>query len=86
MEENSVDQRRLFRATNEILSAIKEKLVPTFSDQLDKTSLANGFAGFFVKKIDDIRNEIESTCAISSGLHEVPPDHKVECAKVFTIM
>ena len=36
----------------------------------------------FVKKIEDIRNEIESTCAILSDLHEVPPDAKVECANV----
>ena len=35
-----------------------------------------------MKKIDDIRNEIESTCAISSDLHEVPLDPKMECAKV----
>ena len=64
MEENSVDQRKLFRAANEILG-IKENLVPTFPDQLNKTLLANDIARFFVKKIDDIRNEIESTCAIS---------------------
>lgn len=44
MEENSVDLHKLFRATNEIL-AIKENLVPTFSDQLDKTSLANNLQG-----------------------------------------
>ena len=81
MEENSVDQRKLFRAANEILG-IKENLVPTFPDQLNKTLLANDIARFFVKKIDDIRNEIESTCAISSDLHEVPPDPKMECAKV----
>ena len=35
-----------------------------------------------LKKIDDIRNEIESTCAVSSDLHEVPPEPKVECVKV----
>lgn len=81
MEENSVDQRKFFRAANEILG-IKENLVPTFPDQLNKTLLANDIARFFVKKIDDIRNEIESTCAISSDLHEVPPEPKVECAKV----
>ena len=35
-----------------------------------------------MKKIDVIRNEIESTCAISSDLNEVPPDPNVECSKV----
>ena len=72
MEENSVDQRKFFRAANEILG-VKENLIPTFPDQLNKTLLANDIARFFVKKIDDIRNEIESTCAISSDLDEVPP-------------
>ena len=50
MEENSVYQRKLFRAANEILG-IKENLVPTFPDQLNKTLLANDIARFFVKKI-----------------------------------
>ena len=53
IEENSVDQRKLFSAANEILG-IKENLVPTFLDQLNKTLLANDIARFSVKKIDDI--------------------------------
>ena len=81
IEESSIDQRKLFRAADDILG-IKENLIPTFPDQLNKTLLANDIARFFVKKTNDIRNEIESTCAISSDLHKVPPDPKVECAKV----
>lgn len=53
MEENSVDQRKFFRAANEILG-VKENLIPTFPDQLNKTLLANDIARFFVKKIGDI--------------------------------
>ena len=60
MEENSVDQRKFFRAANEILG-IKENLVPTFPDQLNKTLLANDIARFFVKKIGAVVAQMAST-------------------------
>ena len=58
IDENSVDQGRLFRATKKLLVR-KDEL--SFPDYHDKTALANDIDGFFVCKITRIRSDIHAT-------------------------
>ena len=58
IDENSVDQRGLFRATKRLLSR-KDEL--SFPDYHEKTALANDINDFLVRKITRIRADIDAT-------------------------
>ena len=58
IDENSVDQGRLFRATKRLLARTDEL---SFPDYHDKTALANDINDFFVRKITKIRADIDAT-------------------------
>lgn len=74
MEENSSDQRKLFGAAKSLLG-VKDELC--FPDHLDKTVLANDIARFFIRKVECIRNDIDSICVnpLQRGL--VPADKPI---------
>ena len=58
IDENSVDQGRLFRATKRLLVRTDES---SFPDYHEKTALANNINDFFVRKITKIRADIDAT-------------------------
>lgn len=58
-EDNSSDQGRLFRATRTLLG--KNDSTLSFPDYDDKSLLVNDIARFFVRKIIQIRDQIDST-------------------------
>jgi len=58
IDENSVDQGRLFRATKRLLARTDEL---SFPDYHDKTVLTNDINDFFVRKITKIRANIHAT-------------------------
>ena len=70
IDENSVDQGRLFRAIKNLLFRKDEW---SFPDYHDKTALANDINGFFVRKISRIRSDIDAT-VVDDG---VPPEVEV---------
>ena len=58
IDENSVDQGRLFRATKRLLARTDDL---SFPDYHEKTALANDINDFFVRKITRIRADIDAT-------------------------
>ena len=58
IDENSVDQGRLFRATKRLLARTDEL---SFPDYHEKTAVANDINDFFVRKITRIRADIDAT-------------------------
>ena len=58
IDENSVDQGRLFRATKKLHARTDEL---SFPDYHNKTALANDINDFFVRKITKIRADIDAT-------------------------
>ena len=71
IEDNSIDQRKLFSAAKKLLGTHN---VLRFPGHLDKTVLANDIGKFFVRKIEHIRRDIDSICLSSSDRSLVPPD------------
>ena len=61
MVENGADQRKLFNA----------------AEHLDKTIIANDIGRYFVRKVENIRNEIDATPISQSDRDLVPPDKPV---------
>ena len=57
MKDHAGNQRLLFTASKKLLGTAKESTFPPHSD---KHTLANEMGSFFVKKIHDIRTEINS--------------------------
>ncbi|CAB4017608.1 Hypothetical predicted protein [Paramuricea clavata] len=68
IEENKADQGQLFKAAKKLLGK-KEEL--SFPDHFDKVSLANDIGRFFVRKIENIRSDIN---AVQFDLDVVPKD------------
>lgn len=58
IDENSLDQRRLFNAVNQLLGGTREELYPP---HLSPECLVNDFGQFFVQKIAHIRAELDAT-------------------------
>ena len=61
VNENSSDQRKLFRATKKLLGCSSESGL--YPPHKDLASLTNDFSRFFAKKIIDIRAELDSLIA-----------------------
>ena len=71
MEENGADQAKLFRAANKLLGT-KDGLL--FPEHLDKTALANDIGGYFIRKVEGIREDIAIGSLNLSDQDLVPPD------------
>ena len=51
---------------------------PLFAEHLDKSIIANDIGRYFVRKVENIRNEIDGTPISQSDRHDlVPPDKPV---------
>ena len=74
MAENGADQRKLFNAAKKLLG-IKDE--PLFAKHLNKTIIANDMDRYFVRKVENIRNEIDATPISQSDRDLVPPDKPV---------
>ena len=74
MVENGADQRKLFNAAKKLLGMNDE---PLFAEHLDKTIIANDIGRYFVRKVENIRNEIDATPISQSDRNLVPPDKPV---------
>jgi hypothetical protein len=58
IEEIENDSKQLVKLTNNIMGKTKETILPSIEDQ---HQLANRFGGFFLGKIDNIRNDLSLT-------------------------
>ena len=77
--ENGADQRKLFNAAKKLLCMKDE---PLFAEHLDKNIIANDIDRYFVRKVENIRNEIDATPISQSDRDLVPPDKPVVDANV----
>ena len=80
IDENSTDHKRLFRANKQLLAKKEEFSCPNYQD---KSKLANDIGGFFVRKIDRIRFDIDAVDIDPSARNELPPDQEVDAAHAF---
>ena len=80
IDENSTDHKRLFRATKQLLAKKEEFSFPNYQD---KSKLANDIGGFFVRKIDRIRSDIDAVDIDPSARNALPPDQEVDAAHAF---
>ena len=53
------------------------KVKPLFAEHLDKTIIASDISRYFVRKVENIRNEIDATPISQSDHDLVPPDKPV---------
>ena len=74
MIENGADQRKLFNAAKKLLGMKDE---PLFAEHLDKTIIASDISRYFVRKVENIRNEIDATPISQYDRDLVPPDKPV---------
>ena len=74
MTENGSDEKKLFNAA--------EKDEPLFAEHLDKTIIANDIGRYFVSKVENIRNEIDTKPISQPDRNLVPPDKPVVDANV----
>ena len=49
---------------------------PLFAEHLDKTIIANDIGRYFVRKVENIRNEIDATPISQSDRHDLVPPAK----------
>ena len=77
--ENGADQRKLFNAGKKLLCMKDE---PLFAEHLDKNIIANDIDRYFVRKVENICNEIDATPISQSDRDLVPPDKPVVDANV----
>ncbi|KXJ10383.1 putative RNA-directed DNA polymerase from transposon BS [Exaiptasia diaphana] len=81
INENSTDQRRLFKAVNSLLSEQGENILPPYRCA---TSLANDFGEFFYRKIVNIRSNLGDNMSCTAELDErlcpYRPLHSTETA------
>ena len=82
MAENGADQRELFNAAKKLLGIKNE---PFFAEHLDKTIIANDIGRYFVRKVENIRNEIDATPISQSDRDLVPPDKPVVDSNVILL-
>ena len=71
IEENGTDRRKLFCAAKKLLGSSD---VLNFPVHLDKTVLANDVRKFFVRKVERIGQDTDSSCLSSADRNLVPPD------------
>ena len=74
MVENGADQRKLFNAAKKLL-AMKDE--PLFAKHLEKSITAKDIGRYFVRMVENIRNEIDATPISQSDRDLVPPDKPV---------
>ncbi|CAH3176298.1 unnamed protein product, partial [Porites lobata] len=79
MFENGADQRKLFNAAEKLLGMKDE---PLLAEHLDKTIISNDIGRCFVRKVENIRNEIDATPISQSDRDLVPPDKPVVGANI----
>ena len=72
IEENSTDQRKLFKATSALLGNSSGERYPPYKDL---SGLANDFGKFFAQKIDNIRFKLENFEVESSLVPEGEPGY-----------
>ena len=72
--------KRLFRATKELL--LKKEEFSLHNCQ-DKSKLTNDIGGFFVRKIDRIRFDVDAVDIDPSARNPLPPDQEVDAAHAF---
>ena len=75
------DQKKLYRIIQSLASVKRDNPLPEHSSI---TQLANDFGDFFVKKINDIRAEIDSKRALSADLSSEPTCPQFSEFKVLT--
>ena len=80
IDENRTDHKRLFRATKQLLAKKDEW---SFHNYQDKSKLADDIGGFFVRKINRIRSDINTVDIDLSVRNGLPPDHEVDAAHTF---
>ena len=74
MVENGADQRKLFNAAKKLLGMKDE---PLFAKHLEKSITAKDIGRYFVRMVENIRNEIDATPISQSDRNLVPPDKPV---------
>ena len=79
MTENGADQKKLFNAAEKLLGMKDE---PLFAEHLDQTIIANDIGRYFVSKVENIRNEIDTKPISQPDRDLVPPDKPVVDANV----
>ena len=77
IEENSVDQRRLFRAAKSLVS---QPSGIDFPAKMDPLTLANEFGGYFIQKIVNIRNRLASMDCANGNSQVETSDPEVSLA------
>ena len=83
IEENSIDQARLFKTEKKLLSKMNDVSFPQYRD---KVALVNDIGGYFVNKIEAIRSDIEVCYAhLNRGVRDaVSKDLKVDDTRIFS--
>ena len=81
VESNSHDQRKLFCATKKLLNKESNTALPSYCD---KTSLANDMGTYFIKKISDIRAELDNNCNLTSPVSDDPDDYFDQPSAIFS--
>ena len=81
VENNSHDQRKLFCATKKLLNKKSDTALPSYCD---KTSLANDMGNYFIKKISDIRAELDNNCNFTSPVSDDPDDYFDQPSAIFS--
>ena len=71
VENNSHNQRKLFCATKKLLNKKSDTALPWYCD---KISLAHDMGTYFIKKISDIRAELDNNCNFTSPVSDDPDD------------
>ena len=74
MVENGADQGKLINAAKKLLGMKDE---PLFAKHLDETIIANDIGRYFIRKVENICNEIDATPISQSDRDLVPPDKPV---------
>ena len=69
MVENGADQGKLINAAKKLLSMKDE---PLFAKHLDETIIANDIGRYFIRKVENIRNEIDATHCNFQGVIITP--------------
>lgn len=82
IEENSSDQKKLFKAANKLFGNGKQLRFP---ENTDKLVLANDLSRYFVHKIETIRRDIDTTLLSVEDQDLVPPNRPSSCVtnKIF---
>ena len=80
IDENSANHKRLFRATKQLLAKKEEW---SFLNYQDKSKLGDDIGGFFVRKINIIRSDIDAVDIDLSVRNALRSDQEVDAAHTF---